>query len=32
MVNNTKLQAGETQTIQVPAGVYVINGVKIIVK
>lgn len=32
MVNNTKLQAGETQTIQVPAGIYVINGVKIIVK
>lgn len=32
MVNNTKLQAGETQTINVPAGVYVINGVKIIVK
>ena len=32
MVNNTKLQAGETQTINVPAGIYVINGVKIIVK
>ena len=32
LVNNAKLQAGETQTIQVPAGVYVINGVKIIVK
>jgi hypothetical protein len=32
LVNNTKLQAGETQTINVPAGVYVINGVKIIVK
>lgn len=32
LVNNAKLQAGETQTINVPAGVYVINGVKIIVK
>ena len=32
LVNNAKLQAGETQTIHVPAGVYVINGVKIIVK
>ena len=32
LVNNAKLQAGETQTINVPAGIYVINGVKIIVK
>ena len=32
LVNNAKMQAGETQTIHVPAGVYVINGVKIIVK
>lgn len=32
LVSNAKLQAGETQIINVPAGVYVINGVKIIVK
>ena len=32
LVNNAKMKAGETQTINVPAGVYVINGVKIIVK
>ena len=32
LVSNAKLQAGETQTINVPAGIYVINGVKIIVK
>ena len=32
LVNNAKLQAGETRTINVPAGVYVINGVKIVVK
>ena len=32
LVSNSKLQAGETQTINVPAGIYVINGVKIIVK
>lgn len=32
LVNNAKLQAGETQTVNVPAGVYVINGVKIMVK
>lgn len=32
LVDNAKLQAGESRTINVPAGVYVINGVKIIVK
>lgn len=32
LINNAKMQAGETRTINVPAGVYVINGVKIIVK
>ena len=32
LTNNAKMQAGETRTINVPAGVYVINGVKIIVK
>ena len=32
LVNNAKMQAGETRTINVPAGIYVINGVKIIVK
>ena len=32
LVENAKLQAGETRTISVPAGMYVINGVKIIVK
>ena len=32
LVENSQLQAGETRTISVPAGVYVINGVKIIVK
>lgn len=32
LVNNAKMQAGETRTINVPAGIYVINGVKIMVK
>ena len=32
LVNNANMQAGETRTINVPAGIYVINGVKIIVK
>ena len=29
---NVDMQAGETKTVNVPAGVYVVNGVKIIVK
>ena len=29
---NVGMQAGETKTVNVPAGVYVVNGVKIIVK
>ena len=32
LVENANLQAGETRTINVPAGMYIINGVKIIVK
>ena len=29
---NVDMQAGETKTVNVPAGIYVVNGVKIIVK
>ena len=29
---NVDMQAGETKTVEVPAGVYVVNGVKVIVK
>ena len=31
-VNNVSLKAGETRTIQLPAGVYLINGTKIVVR
>ena len=29
---NVDMQAGETKTVNIPAGIYVVNGVKIIVK
>lgn len=29
---NVNMQAGETKTVNIPAGIYVVNGVKIIVK
>lgn len=29
---NIDMQAGETKTVEVPAGIYIVNGVKIIVK
>lgn len=32
LVNNVSIKAGNTETINVPAGMYVVNGVKIIVK
>ncbi|RQE02978.1 hypothetical protein [Prevotella intermedia] len=32
LVNNISIKAGNTETINVPAGMYVVNGVKIIVK
>ncbi|GAB6976628.1 hypothetical protein JCM15124A_15350 [Prevotella falsenii] len=32
LVNNVNIKAGNTETINVPAGMYVVNGVKIIVK
>ena len=31
-VNKCNLRAGDSETINVPAGVYVINGVKMVVK
>ena len=32
LVNNISIKAGNTETINVPAGMYMVNGVKIIVK
>ena len=32
LVNNVSIKAGNTETINVPAGMYMVNGVKIIVK
>lgn len=32
LINNACLQSGEMRTINVPSGIYVVNGVKIIVK
>lgn len=32
LINNVSLQSGEMHTINVPTGIYVVNGVKIIVK
>ncbi len=29
---DVNMQAGETKTVNIPAGIYVVNGVKIIVK
>lgn len=31
-VGNLNLHAGESQTINVPAGLYIVNGIKVIVK